>query len=493
MRTELALRSSPRLLPSIRPAVTDENGLAIAPANGGRPAFAIRVPAVAQLLVAKVARSLALCEVRRRRLLFAAAAGLFAAIVPSDIAFGLEMWVSRTIAGIPQHYILTTLTLLLAIAADGKYLQRLLSRPATLFYLLCLLMVVAVGVFRNGYNGYIVRADLYLIRWFFVGFLLMRLAIASGYLREYLMAAAVVILVTAFRVSDRNTMGGQVDTSVLRVSSSDFWPVINLGLIMLGMLVTVTWPRGILYAAFSSSSVALLTLVGALRTSTRSLFIAHALCFLLCLVALSRDPRMRGRGRELRRVALLFVLAASVVVVYLLVTGQIMSGVTQLGTRFTEETSERYDTGAYRLKEAHEMLEMMSAEAWVFGTGVGGMWFSSYCNGWIGMPHIAVLGWLFKGGLFIFLVALWALYICPSAAFLKNVVAPPRHMPLPPGILIVGPPLLAWATLTFLSGGIDIGSFFGLGGLSALWLQLADDERLFKAAWTRSPAITPCR
>ena len=492
MRTDLALPPSRQLVPAALAPVVRGNGPAMAPAQGGRPAFAVSMPAAAQLLFAKVARSLSIGTIRRRRLLFAATAGLFATIVPTEIAFGLEMWVSKTIAGIPQHYILTTLVVVIAIAADGKYLQRLLSRPITVFYLACLLMVVTVGIFRNGYNGYIVRADLYLIRWFFVGFMLMRLAIASGYLREYLMVAAVVILVTAFRISDRNTMGGQIDTSMMRVSSSDLWPVINLGLIMLGLLVTVNWPRGILHVAFTSSAFAALVLVGALRTSTRSLFISQTLCFLLCLVALSRDPRMRGRGRELRRAGLLLVLLGAAIVAYLVVTGQIMSELTQLGSRFTEETSERYDTGAYRLKEAYEMLETMTAEAWLFGVGVGGMWFSAYSNSWVGMPHIAILGWLFKGGFFVLLVVLWALYIRPFAAFLKSIVASRRDMPLPPAILIVGPPLLAWAMLTFLSGGLDLGSFLGLGGLSALWLQLADDERHFLAARTKPLANAPC-
>jgi hypothetical protein len=207
-------------------------------------AVAVRLPAAAQLLLGRTARSLGIGGVGRNRLLFAVTACLFAAIVPTDIAFGLEMWVSKRIAGIPQHYILTTVTILLALALDGRYLQHLVGRPVVIFYLACLLMVVAVGVLKNGGNGFVVRADLYLIRWFFVGFMLMRLAITSGSLRQYLMVAAIVVLFTAMRISDRNTMGGQIDTSVVRVSSSDFWPVINLGTIMLGLLVTVTWPRG---------------------------------------------------------------------------------------------------------------------------------------------------------------------------------------------------------------------------------------------------------
>jgi hypothetical protein len=88
------------------------------------------------------------------------------------------------------------------------------------------------------------------------------------------------------------------------------------------------------------------------------------------------------------------------------------------------------------------------------------------------------------------LVAASALYVRPSVAFFKAVTLPRRDSPLPMPILIVGPPLLAWAGLTFLSGGIDIGSFLGLGGLAALWLQLADDERRFMVTKTSLATVT---
>ena len=401
--------------------------------------------------------------------------------MPTEIAYANEMWVSRTIAGIPPHYALTAFAMLLAFASDGKYLRQLLSRPAVIFYLTCLAMVVAVGVFRNGYNGFIVRADLYLIRWFFVGFMLMRLAIVSGNLKQYLIVAAIVILATALKIDTRNTMGGQIDTTMVRASSVDFWPVINLGTIMIGLLITVTWPRGILHVAFCSSAFSLLILLGGIRSSTRSLFITQALCFLLCLLALSRDPRMRGRGREIRKVLLVVLLLGAALLAYLVATGKILGNMTQLGTRFSVETRERYDTGGARIDEARDMLENLKPEEWIFGMGVGGMFFNTM-GYWASSPHIAVLGWLQKGGLFIFFVVLWTLYFRPAAAFFRAATLPRRDSPLPPPILIVGPPLLAWASLTFISGGLDIGSFLGLGGLAAVWMQLADDERRFRVA-----------
>jgi hypothetical protein len=468
------------LQPAPQPALNG-NGRTAAGTGGGRGAFAIRLPAAAQLLLSKTTQSLAIGGVCRHRLLFAATACLFGIIVPTEIAYEGELWVSRTIAGVPQHYILTSLVMLLSFASDGRYLQHLLGRPAVLFYVVCLLMVVAVGFLRNGGNRYLIFADLYTIRWFFVGFMLMRLAIASGSMRQYLVTATITTVATAMWISDRNTMGGQIDTSLLRSSSNDLWPVMNLGTIMVGLLVTVTWPRGILNVVFCSSAFSLLILLGGIKTSTRSLFIFQTLCFLLCLLALSRDPRMRGRSQELRKVFLVFVLMAAPLLTYLVVTGKILGGVTQLGARFTAESAARANTGAARLAEAADMLEKLAPEEWLFGMGVGGMFFNTL-GYWASSPHIAVLGWLQKGGLFIFLVVLWTLYFAPATSFFKVVTLPRRDSPVPAPILIVGPPLLAWACLTFLSGGLDIGSFLGLGGLAAIWMQLADDERRFTAA-----------
>jgi hypothetical protein len=438
-----------------------------------------RLPAAAQLLSSKEAAAHGIVGPRRRPLLFVLTASLFAITVPIEIAYANEMWVSRNFLGIPYHYALTSIIMLVAMAEDAGNLLRILSRSRVLFLAVCLGMVVTVGFLRNGGNRHIVFADLYVIRWFFVGFVLMRLAIVSGSLRQYLVAAAVVILLTSLRIDSRNTMGGQIDTTMVRVSSVDLWPVINLGTIMLGLLMTVTWPRGVFFSTFCCSAFSLLILLGGIRTSTRSLFLTQTICFLLCLFALSRDPRMAGRGQGLRRAGVIVFLLAAVAMAGLVVTGRILGSVTQLGTRFSAEHSERYNTGGARIAEAVDMLSNMGMKDWLVGLGAGGMFFNTL-GYWASTPHIAVLGWLLKGGIFIAVVAIWSLYIAPAIAFARCTASPRRGLVLTPPILIVGPALLSWAFLTFLSGGLDIGSFLGLGGLSALWMQLSDDEQRFE-------------
>lgn len=479
MTAPSALVPVQRLLPAAPLPIGNGRVAPAGASHAGR--LPLRLTAAAQFMTAATARSLAIVAPHRRTLLFVLTVVLFGITVFTEIAYEGEMWVSRTVAGIPQHYIVTAGTLLVVAFSDNKYPLHMLKRPRVIFYLLCLFMVIVVGEVRNRSNPFIVRADLYLIRWFFVGFLLMRLAIISGHLRHYLAAAAIVIVATAMQIDARNTMGGQISSTVSRLSSHDLWPLMNLGTIMLGLLVTVTWPRGILHLAFSSAAFSVLILLGGIRSSTRSLFVFQAFCFLLCLIALSRDPRMQGRGKELRTVGVLIVLFAAVVLGYLVVTGQALTGMTQLGTRFTAETSERYDSGAARIREAADMLTNLAPEEWVFGMGVGGMFFNTL-GYWASVPHIAVLGWLQKGGMFIFSVVLWTLYLAPLGSFIKALMSPRPRTPVPTPILIVGPPLIAWAILTFLSGGIDNGTFLGLGGLSALWLQLSDDERRFIAA-----------
>jgi hypothetical protein len=491
MSTDSALQPLQHLLQPAQPAGQIGLGHAAAGGTGGMRPFAIKLPAAAQLLPAKTTRALSIGGARRRRLLFAATACLFGIIVPSEIAYQSDMWVSRTIAGIPPHYALTAMVMLFAFANDSNLLK-LLQRPAVVFYMVCLLAVVAVGFSRNGGNRNVVFADLYLIRWFFVGFMLMRLAIISGSLRQYLVVATIVTVATAMRIDTRNTMGLQLDGKMIRATSNDLWPVMNLATIMLGLLITVNWPRGFFHVAFCSSAFGMLSLLGGIRTSTRSLFIFQMACFLLSLVALSRDPRMRGKGVELRRAALILLLLGTAALAYLVATGQMLGNMTHIGQRFTEEVSERQSTSLARIREAADMLENLSPEEWIFGRGVGGM-FLSTLGYWTHVPHIAVLGWLQKGGLFILFVALWALYLSPALSFFKALMVSRRTGPLPCPILVIGPPLMAWALLTFISGGIENGSSLGLGGLAALWLQLTDDDRQFAAARTNRPATSQRR
>ena len=466
------------------PAAIQPAAIAVRPVAAatscGPAAVALRLPAAAQVLLAKTLKPHAIVAGRRRLALFAATVCLFVTIVPVEIAYASEMWVSRTIAGIPIHFMLTGMVLLVAFANDSTYLLQVLRRPSVIFFAACLMLVVVVGFVRNGGNRYIIFADLYTIRWFFVGFMLMRLAIISGSLRQFLSAAAVVVLATSLRIDAKNTMGGEIDTTLVRASSNDLFTVMNLGTIVLALLVTVNWPRGVYHVAFCSAAFAMLIFLGGIRTSTRSLFAVQTLCFLLCLFALSRDPRMVGKGQGLRRAMVVVLLLTAVMLAYLVVKGQILGNVTQLGTRFEAETMVKHDTGAARVTEAIDMLQQLTPLEWAVGMGVGGMFFNTL-GYWASVPHIAVLGWLQKGGLFILAVAFWALYIRPFVSFVAATAAPRRDAIVPPPILIVGPPLLAWASLTFISGGLDIGAFLGLGLLSALWMQLADDERRFTA------------
>ena len=133
------------------------------------------------------------------------------------------------------------------------------------------------------------------------------------------------------------------------------------------------------------------------------------------------------------------------------------------------------------------MVEELTPDEWVFGKGLGGMFYSKM-GAWTNVPHIAVLGWLQKGGVAVFLLVLFTVYIAPGLAFFRQLVRPRRTSPLPPPILVVGPMLVSWCALTFISGGIDIGSFLGLGGLTALWMQLFDDDQVFEAERRRRSA-----
>jgi hypothetical protein len=436
--------------------------------------------ATAQVLPAATARALGLTEGRHRLGLFLLVCALFGVIVPFEIAADSQMFVSRTIMGIPPHFALTAFVVALAVLFDLRYYQRVLTRPSVALGLVCIAILLAEGVLRYGLRSYLVRSDLYIMRWFFVGFILMRLATATGMLRPYLVFAAIVLLATAAGIDSKNSLAGEIDTATKRITSSNLWPVINCGTVMIGLLLSVTWPRSWRYAAFGSALFAVLTFIGSIRTSTRSLFAVQALCLVLVLLALSRDPRMRGRGRGIQRAATAFAVLGAAFLTYQIVLGNVLGGYSQLADRFSEATQETSSgTGSGRVAEAVMMVEEMTPDEWILGKGLGGMFYSRL-GYWANAPHLTVFVWLQKGGVPLFLIVLAAVYIAPSLAFFGQVIRPRKTSPLPPPILIVGPMLLSWCALTFVSGGTDIGSLLGLGGLTYLWIQLTDDDKVFE-------------
>jgi len=101
------------------------------------------------------------------------------------------------------------------------------------------------------------------------------------------------------------------------------------------------------------------------------------------------------------------------------------------------------------------------------------------------------VGWLHKGGLVIAAVVIYFVYLKPSLGFAAALSRNQRFLPIPPSIQIVGPSLMAWLALTLISGGVDNGSFFGLGSLTALWMQLAVDERSANFAYGSAPSARP--
>lgn len=442
--------------------------------------------AAAQVLPAATARALGLTEGRHRLGLFLLVCALFGVIMSVEICAESEMFVSRTVMGVPPHFALTVFVVALAVLFDLRYCQRILARPSVVLGLVCVSVLLGEGILRYGMRSYLVRSDLYIMRWFFVGFILMRLATAAGMLRPYLVFAAIVILVVAARIDSTNSLAGQVDTATKRIASSNLWPVINCGTIMIGLLLTVTWPRSWRYAALGSVAFALLTFLGGIRSSTRSLFAFQSLCLVLVLLALYRDPRMRGRGRGLQRAATAFAVSGVVFLLSQIILGNVLSGYSQLADRFSEATQETSSgTGSSRIAEAVMMVEEMTPDEWILGKGLGGMFYSRL-GYWANAPHITVLVWLQKGGIPLLLIVLATVYIAPSLAFVGQLSRPRRTSPLPPPILIVGPMLLSWCALTFVSGGTDIGSFLALGGLTYLWIQLTDDDKVLD--WHRRNA-----
>lgn len=453
-----------------------------------RPAV-VSVPALAQVLPAPMIRALGIAAVPRNLVVFILTCVAFAWIVPTEIAIQTELFVSRTIFGVPVHYIPTAFVFAIAILFDSRMLVRLLSRPSVAFALLCFCFVLAVGIVKQGMGNYMVRSDVYILRWFVVGVILMRLAIVSGMLGPFLIFACLTVGLTAASIDASNTGYGELDTAAQRSGSTPLWAAVNCGTIFGSLLLATLWPKSTLYQVCGLVFFAANFFFGAIRTSTRSEFIVQALAFFLVLAALSRDPRMRGRGRSLARVVRVTVAGAFVYLIVQITRGKFLTSYSQLGDRFKENSGVslwEYGTGLARVVEAQEMLRGMDIDELLLGRGLGGG-FMSILGAWYSCPHIGVLGWLLKGGFVIFGIALVTVYILPATAFVRQLLGSSRNRVTPAPILIVGAGLLSWCALTLMSGGFDNGSMLGLGALAGLWMQLTDDERVLRAS--RRPAV----
>jgi len=185
----------------------------------------------------------------------------------------------------------------------------------------------------------------------------------------------------------------------------------------------------------------------------------------------------------MRRAATAIAFLGTAFLISQIVLGNFLGGYSQLASRFEETTRENRFGG--RLDEAVMMIEEMTPDEWILGKALGGMFYSRL-GYWANAPHICVLVWLQKGGIPLLLIVLATVYIAPSLALFRLLSRPRKSSPLPPPILIVGPMLVSWCALTFVSGGIDIGSFLALGGLTYLWIQLYDDDKVFE--WHRRNA-----
>lgn len=402
------------------------------------------------------------------------ALGLFALIIPAEIVRDSEMFVSRRIFGIPPHYAITAFVFAIAIITDLRYYGRLIAKPLVAFSIAVLLYVLVIGVLRHGVGSQLVRSDVYIVRWFVVGFLLMRLAISSGYTQAYFIGTAIVLLAVTATVDYQTTHGHEIATGERRAVVSSIYRVLNCGTIMIGLGLTAMWPRSRLIGVFFVTAYLSLVFLGGIRTSTRSLFGQQVLCFLLILAALYRDPRTAGRGKQLGRATLALVAVVASYVVWQVTAGGLLTDYTLLGGRFSNLDLASDGTFVARVTEVRDLVLSLSADEWVLGQGLGGMFYSAL-GYWNNTPHIAVAAWLQKGGLAVFLVVLYSIYYRPMVGFLRALWKANRNKLIPAPVLVVGPAFVSWLFLTFVSGGIDTGAFLGLGGLVAFWMQLAVD------------------
>jgi hypothetical protein len=405
------------------------------------------------------------------------ACGLWLVTLRLEVGGEYEAFAKRQIFGLlTVHIAITLAVLLFYLALDAGYLGRLFSRSTFVIAALGVLYVFAVGLVRNG-NTLLFREECYAIRWFAVGFMLMRVVITQKGIKLFLLLSAVASAVLLYLIMEKATGETLADTSIRRVTTSNMWPVAYCGFISIGLMLNALWPLGTQWQVVGLSALTTVIVVGSVRTSTRSLFAVQAAMLAMTLLALAKDPRMAAKRRWLNRLQLFLI---SGVVLYLgrqIVTGRIFASISLISRRFLGSEG----TGSMRIKELTDMFAAFGPIDWFFGDGLGS-YFVTELGWWTARPHIAYFTWLQKGGLVIFLAATVLIYARTMWSFAAALLPTRRQTGLPydgmpKPILVVGPPLLAWFGTTFISGGFDNGSMLALGGLSALWIQLEDETK----------------
>ena len=453
-----------------------------ATSSAGRTATAPRPPASRYPAISQLSLSGVFAGSQGRTLnnllVTLAACGLWLITLMTEVGGEYEAFAKRQILGIMTvHIAISLVVLLLYLSVDGAYLGRLLTRNTFVIGAIGVVYVFVIGLARNG-NTLLFREEFYAIRWFAVGFMLMRIVIVQKGLRFFLVLSATATAVLLYLIMEKATNASLADTSIRRVTTSNMWPVAYCGFISIGLMISAMWPLGTPWQVVGLSSLASSIIVGSVRTSTRSLFAVQAAMLVLALIALSKDPRMAERRKWLNRLQLVTLAAVLLYLARQIVTGRAFTSISLISRRFLGSDG----TGEMRLKELFDMLAGFGPIDWLFGGGLGSF-FVTELGWWTARPHIAYFTWLQKGGVVMFVAASVLIYGRTMWAFAsaltsrsRSAVSALRGMPRP--ILVVGPPLIAWFATTFISGGFDNGSMLALGGLTALWIQMEDEIRV---------------
>jgi len=107
----------------------------------------------------------------------AVACGLWLITLLTEVGGEYEAFAKRQILGFMTiHIAISLAVLLLYIMIDAAYIGRLLPRNSFVIAPICVAYVFVIGFVRQG-NTLLFREECYAIRWFAVGFMLMRIVI----------------------------------------------------------------------------------------------------------------------------------------------------------------------------------------------------------------------------------------------------------------------------------------------------------------------------
>ncbi|MFN6300463.1 MAG: hypothetical protein ACK4WI_22625 [Microcystis sp.] len=355
-----------------------------------------------------------------------------------------------------------------------KDFRRLLFGKLGIIYLAVLFIYTLIGWQLFGNDIYFVKNDLLIFLYLIYGLGLFRLIVKSHYAKLNLMILTISVCLLLYNYIWQAALRLGVNEAGLSIRAID-WEAVNflpLAMILIGIGIGVFHRAGLIWAIIIWGLVLLMVYSLVFLGATRSA--ALVLLNVVITSALTLFYRVSSgiitppsSSLLLRHLTSIFLLIAAFIIIvvfsdFIFDIVAFFQNTLIYERFFTDDAS---NSNEERISEAIVGIESLQDIEWLFGRGIGANYWSPVGVGYQAFSfHIGIFTFLLKGGLPLFLLCVYFLYIKFPQLYIKALLRPyafdDRNRT---ALLIVLPSIFAWAVILLIYGGFIVSSFIGLG------------------------------